>query len=126
MKFISFLSLVVASLPALAVPFQDTSALYDNVKVLRLPTGNVTDQLNALVSKYDLTLWTLHPLPNSHLDVEVPQAKYSDFIKEAKGVLNSGGIAHSIVTMHEDLGQSIREESSNMVSAKELAGLESS
>ncbi|KAF9524325.1 putative carboxypeptidase [Crepidotus variabilis] len=120
MKVSSFFGILLATLPALAVPFHDTSSLYDNVKVLRIPTGNVTERLDALVSKYDLTLWTLHPLPNSHLDVEVPQDKYSQFIGDVNAVLNAGGIQHSIVTMHEDLGDSIRKESENMVSAQDL------
>ncbi|KAF9524324.1 putative carboxypeptidase [Crepidotus variabilis] len=120
MKTSHFFALFLPALPALSSPVHDTSTLYDNVKVMRIPTGNVTEALTQLVAQHGLTLWTLHPQPQSHLDVEVPSPKYSGFIQDVTDVLDTGGIDHALVTMHENLGESIRRESENTFSAQDL------
>jgi len=120
MKLSHFLGFLVSALPVLAVPFQNASAIYDNVKVLRIPTGNITSELDSLVSKYNLDAWTLHIRPDCHLDVEVPAEKYSEFTTTVNGLLKGNGITVPIITMHEDLGASIRKESEETFSTTEL------
>ena len=120
MKLGRFLSFLLSALPVLAVTFQDTSVIYDNVKVLRIPTGNNTSKLDSLVSKYELNVWTVHTRPNSHLDVEVPAEKYTGFTTAVSSILKEDGIPVPIITMHEDLGASIRKESEGVFSAIKL------
>ena len=117
---LSFLSIFLSALAVLAVPFQDNCAHYDNVKVIRIPTGDINDKLDSLVSEYGLDVWTGHTQPNSHLDVEVPAEKYSGFSTAVSGLLKDDGITVPIITMHEDLAASIRNESEGIVSATEL------
>ena len=117
MKLFHFLCFLLSALPVFA---QDTKVLYHNVKVVRIPTGPNTSKLESLVSEYRLNVWTEHPSPNSHLDVEVPSEKYSSFTAAVDGILKEEGITTPIVTMHEDLGESIRKEREGSVSASEL------
>ena len=120
MKLSRFLGLFLSALPVLAVPFQDNCALYNGVKVIRIPTGDISDKLASLVSEYGLDVWTGHTQPNSHLDVEVPAAKYPEFSTAVSSLLKDDGITVPIITMHEDLAASIRNESEGIVSATEL------
>jgi len=124
-----FVYLLVSALPALAAIFQvqevpshlhDSSTVYDNVKVLRIPTGHDISKLESLISKYQLNIWTEHPLPNSHIDVEVPAEVYWNFTTTVNGILEEDGITAPMITMHEDLGESIRKESEGIVPASEL------
>ena len=124
-----FACLLVTALPVLAAIFQvqevpsqlhDSSTLYDNVKVLRIPTGRDTFKLASLISEYQLSVWTEHLLPNSHLDVEVPAEVYWNVTTTVNGILEEDGITAPIIVMHEDLGESIRKESEGIVPASEL------
>jgi len=117
MKPVRFLCFLLSALPVFA---QDTRVLYHNVKVVRIPTGPNTSKLESLVTKYQLNVWTEHASPNSHLDVEVPREKYTSFTTAVDGILKEEGITTPIVTMHEDLGESIRKESEGSVSASKL------
>ncbi len=126
-RFVCFFAL--SALPVLATIFQvqdiplqlqDPSTLYDNVKVLRIPTGHDISKLESLISEYQLNVWTEHLLPNSHLDIEVPAEKFSNFTTTINSILKDDGITAPIITMHEDLGESIRKESEGIPSASEL------
>jgi hypothetical protein len=119
MKPIHFLCFLLSALPVF-VQSQDTSVRYQNFKVIRIPTGTDTSKLESLVAQYRLNVWTEHALPNSHLDVEVPPDKYTNFTTAVDGILKEEGITTRIVVMHEDLGESLRKESEGGVSASEL------
>lgn len=88
---------------ALAFPSKVT---YDGVKVFRIDVGNSPEQVASikdLVSKLGLALWTGKVVENTHVDLEVPKHQLSAFRKATKDFMVS--------VMHEDLGASIREES---------------
>jgi hypothetical protein len=119
MKPINFLCFVLSALTVFAQP-QDSSVQYQGFKVLRIPTGPNTLKLEALVTNYQLNVWTEHALPNSHLDVEVPPEKYTSFATAVDSILKDDGITTPIVTMHNDLGESIRKESEGSISASQL------
>lgn len=113
MKAFSILAaLASAALSVLAAPAAavDSTLQYDGVKVLRVPVGADIAPIDKLVSSLDLERWTTRSIPNSHVDVEVPQDKYDYFVSEVKKISQSSKISLDIVTMHEDLGKSIREE----------------
>jgi len=119
MKFNRVFGLLAAILPALAVPVHDNSTPYVDVKVLRIPTGNTTVPLDSLVSEFDLRRWTSVSRPNSHVDVEVPKAKFTAFTSAAKAILSQQGVSYPIEMMHEDLAASIRKETESMVFSTE-------
>jgi hypothetical protein len=89
----------------------DHVSQYDGVKVLRVPTGADTAPLDTLIESFELERWTTGSTANSHIDVQVPQDKYSEFISAVAGISATGNVTRSVITMHEDLGKSIREES---------------
>ena len=117
MKPVRFLCFLLSALPVFAL---DTKVRYHNGKVVRIPTGPNTSKLESLVSKYQLNVWTEHASPNSHLDVEVPPEKYTSFTTAVDGILKEEGITTPIVTMHEDLEESIRKELEDNGSASKL------
>ncbi|PVG02519.1 hypothetical protein CPB86DRAFT_811574 [Serendipita vermifera] len=107
-----FTSLVGVS--AVVFPAENPASIYMGVKVVRIPTGPSVEslhKLNQLVTSLNLERWTTVPTVNSHLDVEVPSATYITFMSAAQQILNKAGILEPIRIMHEDLGQSILEES---------------
>ena len=119
MKPIHFLSFLLTAIPVFAQPHV-SSVRYQNFKVIRIPTGQNTLKLESLVTEYQLNLWTEHALPNSHLDVEVPPEKYTNFTRAVDAVLKEEGITTPIVTMHENLGESIRKEGEGSLSVSQL------
>ncbi|KAG8860755.1 hypothetical protein FRB91_001019 [Serendipita sp. 411] len=109
-------TLLLGTLDALSLPgpSNNSASQFMGIKVVRIPTGPSTsalDKLKDLISKYDLDLWTTVPTINSHVDVEVPSTSYGSFMKETNGLLSQAGILEPVSIMHEDLGQSILEES---------------
>ena len=94
--------------------------LYDNIKVFRIPTGHNTSKLDTVVSQYQLNRWTERTLPNSHVDLEVPLPKLANFTNAINAILAEEGITQPIITMHEDLGVSIRQEFEGATSLSEL------
>lgn len=90
---------------ALALPPKVT---YDGVKVFRIDIGDSPEQvasIKGLVSKLGLSLWTEDVAENTHVDLEVPKDKLSAFREATKSFVLS--------VMHDDLGVSIRKESSS-------------
>ncbi|PVG02522.1 putative carboxypeptidase [Serendipita vermifera] len=127
--FITFcLSTSLAGISAVVLPAENPASIYMGVKVVRIPTGpsvEALDKLNQLVTSLNLERWTTVPTVNSHLDVEVPSATYNTFMSAAQQILNKAGILEPIGIMHEDLGQSILEESKvpdEFYKASKLAG----
>lgn len=119
------LSSAFASLAAFAVGAvyatspEVLGAPYDGVKVLRVPTGASTTALDELISSLHLERWTQRSHPSSHIDVEVPADVLDYFVKEANAISASQNVTYPIVTMHEDLGESIRQETAGMFDAKD-------
>ena len=120
MKPIHFLSFLFTAIPVFAQPPHVSSVHYQNFKVIRIPTGQNTLKLESLVNEYQLNLWTEHALPNSHLDVEVPPEKYANFTMAVNSILKEEGITTPIVTMHENLGESIRKEGEGSLTVSQL------
>ncbi|KAH8930251.1 Zn-dependent exopeptidase [Atractiella rhizophila] len=117
MHLLSLLSLFAFALAA-PTTTSDPTAQYDGVKVLRIPTSTqaFADSLSAIVDKHGVELWTHHFAPNSNVDVQVSPEKYDAFVGEVNALLSSSGYGTGnrkagILTMHEDLGESIRKES---------------
>ncbi|KAG8787405.1 hypothetical protein FRC12_015593 [Ceratobasidium sp. 428] len=108
---------------ALALP--SPPSRYAGTKVFRIPTGNQnqTDRISSLISTLDLPAWTTARLAYSHIDVEVAKGKLDGFHKALKTV--SPKLDEQLVTMHEDLGESILKEAEGMNSPQvdRFAGL---
>lgn len=91
---------------AYALPAKVT---YDGTKVLRIETGDsekAAAGLKKIITDLGLPLWTQIVAPNTHVDFEVPKEKFAAFKKAVAGEF-------TYETMHEDLGASIKEESSS-------------
>jgi hypothetical protein len=102
-----------AALSVLALP-KDPIAQYEGVKVLRVPTGADITPLENLVSSLNLERWTSQFSPYSHADVEVPKDKYDAFMNGVNSLMTEEQRRVGIVTMHENLAESIRLESEGM------------
>jgi hypothetical protein len=76
---------------------------YDGYKVFRLSFGDNVDKVNDIISKLSLTTWKGAPRAGATADIVVPPSQLAAFQSEIEGF--------SAVTMHEDLGASIAEES---------------
>ncbi|PVG02521.1 putative carboxypeptidase [Serendipita vermifera] len=116
MKLVAFVAfcLSITGISAVVFPAENPASIYMGVKVVRIPTGSSVEplhKLNQLVTSLNLERWTTVATVNSHLDVEVPSAAYASFMGAAQQILNKAGILEPIRIMHEDLGQSILEES---------------
>lgn len=87
---------------------------YEGFKVVRIPTGpsaKALAKLKGLVDSLDLELWTTNPRTNSHMDVMIPPESFKSFMNAAEKLTKEAGIAQSLAIMHENLGESIAEES---------------
>jgi len=99
--------LAVASASTAAVrPFKVT---YDGYKVVRLAVGDEVSKVNGIISRLSLTTWKGAPRAGAFADIVVPPAQVDAFTEEIAGM--------DAVTMHEDLGVSIVEESAFQVHA---------
>ena len=118
MLFTGVFALFALVLPVFSVPTaQDHTAGYDGVKVLRIPTGASTTQLDTLIESLDLDVWTHSSRPHSHIDVQVPKDVYKSFTERVGKILKEEGVTHPVEVMHEDLGVSIRKEAEGIVSS---------
>ncbi|KAG9118696.1 hypothetical protein FRC07_006666 [Ceratobasidium sp. 392] len=97
---------------ALALPSSPNR--YAGTKVFRIPTGNQvqTDRISGLIDTLGLPAWTSARLAYSHIDVEVAKGKLAGFHQALKSV--SPTLDQQLVTMHEDLGESILKEAVGM------------
>lgn len=118
MRLSNSLNVLLLALSSLSLSFAANDATtarsiaYNGVKVLRVPTGASTAALYDVVSRLELTggLWT-ELVSNSHLDLEVPQDKFAEFLTAAEKYVKEQGLQEGLRVMHKDLGQSIRQES---------------
>ncbi|KAK3934265.1 zinc carboxypeptidase [Diplogelasinospora grovesii] len=97
--------IIFSSLFALcaAVAVQQRRVSYDGHKVFRVSVGQEVAKVNGIVSKLGLTTWKGAPRAGAFADIVVPPAQVSAFTAEITGM--------DTITMHEDLGASIAEES---------------
>lgn len=101
MRTVIALSALLASASAAAVSSPKVS--YDGYKVVRVSAGADTDRVNKLVEKLGLATWKEARHAGSFADIVVPPSKLSAFHQETSEM--------ETVTMHEDLGESIAQES---------------
>ncbi|KAK3368684.1 hypothetical protein B0H63DRAFT_79957 [Podospora didyma] len=104
LAFSTVLALAAAAPPALAVRPKPEKKSYDGYKVFRVTVGHEINKVNGIVSKLDLTTWKGAPRAGAYADIVVPPAQLDAFNTEIAGL--------ETLTMHEDLGASIAEESS--------------
>ena len=76
---------------------------YDGYQVVRVPVKNQVAKVNNVISKLGLTTWKGAPRAGAFADIVVPPSKIDAFNSEIAGM--------DTITMHEDLGASISEES---------------
>lgn len=87
---------------AVAVQSQGRKS-YDGYKVFRLSVGQDVAKVNNVIGKLGLTTWKGTPRAGAAADIVVPPSEVAAFEAEISGM--------EAVTMHEDLGASIAEES---------------
>lgn len=97
-----FLSLLAGASAAATEPVIN----YDGYKVFRVPvaTEEFGATLDKLSSSLGLSVWKNAYGPGDHADIAVPPSVLSAFQRKAAGLTN-------LEVMHENLGQSIAEES---------------
>lgn len=75
---------------------------YDGYKVFRVPVGTDASKVSGIVAKLGLTTWKGAPRAGTFADIVVPPTEVDAFTKEVSGM--------DVVTMHNDLGASIADE----------------
>ena len=114
MKFpILALSGLVSLASAAAVQTSQRKS-YDGFKVFRLAVGQDAAKVSGIIEKLDLTTWMGAPRAGKNSDIVVPPAQVSAFAAATAGM--------SIVTMHEDLGRSIDDQTTFSAYAGEMLG----
>lgn len=98
--FAIFLTLVAV---ASAVAVKPRAVSYDGFKVVRIPVGTDASKVTEIVNKLQLKTWKGAPKAGAFADIMVPPSQLEAFNKEITGM--------EAITMHEDLGASIAEES---------------
>ncbi|KAH8904959.1 zinc carboxypeptidase [Coniochaeta sp. PMI_546] len=102
MKHLAFLS-VCGALASAAAVAKPEKVSYDGYKVFRVAVGTQVAKINDVVSSLGLTTWKGAPRAGAFADIVVPPTKIDAFADKIAGL--------TAVTMHEDLGASIAEES---------------
>lgn len=103
MKFLAFLPL------AAAVATAPQSVSYDGHKVFRVPVTDDGSFLRSVIAKLDVSTWQPPSKKGAFADIHVPPHALKPFEQALQG--------HEVITMHEDLGQSIRDEGAYQVYA---------
>ncbi|KAK3309410.1 carboxypeptidase A2 [Chaetomium strumarium] len=88
---------------------------YDGYKVFRLKVGEDVAKVNNIIDTLGLTTWKGKPRVGAAADIVVPPSQVDAFEAEIKGM--------EAVTMHEDLGASIADESNFSVYAAGSANI---
>ena len=105
MKSLSILTalLGLASATSIRSEARPKRTSYDGYKVLRVAAGEDAAKLNKIIADLGLETWKGAAKVGGHADVVVPPTKLSAFKAQAAGF--------ETLTMHEDLGMSIADES---------------
>lgn len=113
-----FLSGLLALSSATAV--QSPQKSYDRYKVVRLSVGEDVAKVTNMINRLGLTTWKGNPRAGAAADIVVPPSQIDAFEAEIAGM--------GAITMHENLGASIAEESTFSVyagSSQEIADIPS-
>jgi|SRR3569833_67328 len=89
---------------AIAAALREQKVSYDGYKVVRVSVGDELSHINDIVAELGLTTWKGAPKANSPADIVVPPAQVAAFHSRIDGL--------EAVTMHEDLGASMKAEGS--------------
>ncbi|KAK3953392.1 hypothetical protein QBC32DRAFT_234781 [Pseudoneurospora amorphoporcata] len=105
MKSLSILTalLGLASATAIRSEPRPKRTSYDGYKVIRVAAGDDAAKLNKIIADLDLETWKGAAKVGGHADVVIPPTKLAAFKAQAEGF--------ETLTMHEDLGVSISNES---------------
>ncbi|KAJ9148825.1 Zinc carboxypeptidase [Coniochaeta hoffmannii] len=95
---------ICVSLASAAAVAKPERVSYDGYKVFRVAVGDQVAKVNDVVSSLGLATWKGAPRAGAFADIVVPPTKIDSFAEKVAGL--------DTVTMHEDLGASIAEESS--------------
>jgi hypothetical protein len=95
---------ICLSLASAASVVKPGKVSYDGYKVFRVAVGNQVAKVNDVVSSLGLATWKGAPRAGAFADIVVPSTKIDTFAEKIAGL--------DTITMHEDLGASIAEESS--------------
>ncbi|KAJ9136841.1 Zinc carboxypeptidase [Pleurostoma richardsiae] len=98
----SFLLATLSSVVTCAV-IQPGKISYDGYKVVRVPVGTDASKITDIVSELQLKTWKGAPRAGAFADIVVPPSQAAAFANAISGM--------DAITMHENLGQSIAEES---------------
>lgn len=102
MKYLPLLPIYLSLASAAAVTKPERVS-YDGYKVFRVAVGDQVAKVNDVISSLGLSTWKGAPRAGAFADIVVPPTKIDAF--------NGKIIGLDTVTMHEDLGASIAEES---------------
>ncbi|KAH6907334.1 hypothetical protein BKA70DRAFT_1428307 [Coprinopsis sp. MPI-PUGE-AT-0042] len=80
---------------------------HDGIKVLRIPTGNSTTQLDSLIESLNLSVLTHSTQANCRIDVQAPKDVHKAFTASVNKILKHEGVTHPVEVMHGDLRASI-------------------
>lgn len=103
MKLLAFLPFAAA---AATVP---QSVSYDGHKVFRVPVTDDGSFLRSILDKLDVSIWQPPSKKGAFADIHVPPHSLAPFEQALEG--------HEVITMHQDLGESIRNEGTYQVYA---------
>lgn len=92
--------LLAALAVAASVP---QSVSYDGHKVFRVPVHDDGAYLQSVVDKLDVSVWQPPSKKGAFADIQVAPHLVKAFEAAMSG--------HELITMHDDLGQSVKEES---------------
>ncbi|KAL8801450.1 MAG: hypothetical protein Q9200_006947 [Gallowayella weberi] len=99
MKLLLFASLVLGLVSAVIVP---RKANYDGYQVVRLSVGSDLPKVKNLIQSLALSTWNGGPKANAEVDIVVPADKVAEF--------QASTVDLDKAVMHENLGQSIAQE----------------
>jgi hypothetical protein len=115
MKYNLLVSSSLLALSSAAAVQSSPRKLYDGYKVFRLTVGQDVAKVNNIIDKLGLTTWKGHPRAGAASDIVVPPSQVEAFGAEITGM--------EAITMHEDLGASIAEETTFSAYAGMLRGI---
>lgn len=100
----TFLLPLLAATSASCAAIEPRTVSYDGYKVFRVAVGDEVERVNGIVRNLSLTTWKGAPRRNAMADIVVAPDQLEQFRAQTVGL--------QAVTMHEDLGAAIAEESS--------------
>lgn len=115
MKYNFLVSSAVLALASAAAAQAPQRRSYDGYKVVRLTVGQDVAKVNGIIDRLGLTTWKGKPRAGAAADIVIPPSQADAFVAETTGM--------EAVTMHEDLGASIAQESTFHIYAGTFSGV---